>query len=381
MYKNIFANGLDEKTIEQFEMCCEFDFVEAGVLMPDAHLGYVAPIGSVFKTRGVVVPSWVGYDIGCGVVACKFSFSGLVGLVRENSLEIFNEGNLRVPMGKGKFGKHCDVSKEVLDEFKGLIEELDGKECDRGIFKFLKTQALAYLGSLGSGNHFIELGFEEGNLDDVWLIVHSGSRGVGHKVASFYMKKACGDEGEFERSCGIDVDSGLGREYLNVLEFCLEFALLNRLEIVYRVLGVLRDVLGLEDLGFELWTNKNHNHCVFEGEFYVHRKGATSANLNERGVIPANMKDGSFLVRGLGNEDFLNSSSHGAGRKLSRLQAKSLGDLGEFASLMEGVVANVDFERLDESPFAYKDIFEVMELQKGSVEVLKHIKPIINWKG
>jgi tRNA-splicing ligase RtcB len=131
-----------------------------------------------------------------------------------------------------------------------------------------------------------------------------------------------------------------------------------------------------------LWTNKNHNHCIeVEPNVYLHRKGATSSELDELGVIPANMRDGCFLVRGLGNPDFLNSSSHGAGRALSRTEAKKSITLELFQEQMAGIVAPVNNKTIDESPNAYKDIFEVMELQKRSVEVLKHLKPIINWKG
>ncbi len=379
-----FSIDLDESTKKQFDDCCSFDFVKSASLMPDAHNGYVAPIGSVFRTRGVVVPAWVGYDIGCGMIACKFKYPGIVDLVRSNSSLIFDKVNSIIPMGKGKIGSHGDVSSFISRGFGvSLLKFTKRDEFNDSIFKFIKTQAKAHLGSLGSGNHFIEIGCDviNSNPNELWLVIHSGSRGVGHKIATYYMKAASGSDSKFEETHALDVLSTEGKEYLSVLEFGLEFALLNRLEMAYRVQDVLGEVLGVSSLKFEMWVNKNHNHCVAEANYFVHRKGATPAKLNERGVIPANMRDGCFLVKGKGNEKFLQSSSHGAGRKLSRGEARKTVTLEDFEKSMEGIVAPVDESRIDESPFAYKDIYEVMEAQKNSVEVVGHIKPIINWKG
>ncbi len=378
-----FSIDLDENTKKQFDDCCSFDFVKSASLMPDAHSGYVAPIGSVFRTRGVVVPAWVGYDIGCGMIACKFSFPNIVELVRENSSEIFDLVNERIPMGTGKIGTHSDVSSIISRGFGVSLLKFSKRDYNQDIFKFIKTQAKAHLGSLGSGNHFIEISYDSTNenKDELWLVIHSGSRGVGHKIATHYMKSASGTDSEYEDTHALDVTSEEGLEYLSVLEFGLEFALLNRLEMAYRVQDSLRKILDISDLNFEMWVNKNHNHCVPEANYFVHRKGATPAKLNERGVIPANMRDGCFLVKGKGNEKFLQSSSHGAGRKLSRGQARKEVSLKDFEESMQGIVAPVDSDRIDESPFAYKNIYDVMEAQKKSVEIISHLLPIINWKG
>ena len=168
---------------------------------------------------------------------------------------------------------------------------------------------------------------------------------------------------------------------MNILDFGLEFALLNRMEMAYKVRDVLREVLNISNLDFSMWTNKNHNHAIFEGEYLIHRKGATPAKKGERGVIPGNMRDGSFLVEGFGDKDFLESSSHGAGRIYSRVQAKKNISMKEFKDSMEGICGTVTFETLDEAPQAYKNINLVMEVQKSSVKIIKHLKPIINWKG
>jgi len=134
-------------------------------------------------------------------------------------------------------------------------------------------------------------------------------------------------------------------------------------------------------LKYELWINKNHNHAVYEKGYFIHRKGATPAKKGEKGVIPGNMRDGSFLVEGKGNPKFLSSSSHGAGRSISRKKAKEKYSMKEFVESMKGIRGNISERTLDELPMAYKDIFKVMEAQKSSVKVIKHIKPIINWKG
>jgi len=178
----------------------------------------------------------------------------------------------------------------------------------------------------------------------------------------------------------LDVNSKLGKEYLNFLDFGLEYALLNRLEMSYNVIETIEEILG-EKLKTELWVNKNHNHAIKEKSYYIHRKGATPAKKGERGIIPGNMRDGSFLVVGLGNKNFLNSSTHGAGRALSRKEAKEKISMQEFQKSMEGIKGTISLKTLDEAPMAYKDINRIMKAQEKSVKIIKHILPIINWKG
>ncbi|MBI2044099.1 RtcB family protein [Candidatus Pacearchaeota archaeon] len=188
------------------------------------------------------------------------------------------------------------------------------------------------------------------------------------------------DKKDYEKTFPLDVNSEIGKEYLNVLEFGLEYALLNRLEMAYKAIEAIKEVLG-EDIKYELWVNKNHNHAIYEDGYFIHRKGATPAKEGEKGIIPGNMRDGSFLVEGKGNPKFLNSSSHGAGRSMSRKEAKKKYSMKEFEESMKGIKGNITNKTLDELPMAYKDVFKIMESQKDSVKVLKHIKPIINWKG
>lgn len=372
-----FAQDADSETLRQFKECYSKGFVVEAALMPDAHSGYVAPIGAVLVTKDYIVPAWVGFDIGCGLIAVRIKGKNIVKKVKENEDEIYNKVRRLIPMGMGELNKEWDITEKTKESFSKLLKDFEKGPYDKNVYNFLKNTAIKHLGTLGGGNHFIELGY---NKNELWLIIHSGSRGIGHKVAEKYMKKAASSEIDYEKTFPLDTKSELGKEYLNILNFGLEYALLNRLEMSYKIIEILERVLK-EKLKTKLWTNKNHNHAIFEKGRYIHRKGATPAEKNELGIIPANMRDGCYLVKGLGNSDFLNSSSHGAGRIISRKKAKEKFTMEEFKKSMEGIKGTVAKETLDEAPMAYKDINKVMEAQKTSVKIIKHIAPIINWKG
>src|SRR3989344_3790993 len=398
MKKKIYNYGIDvdEKTFEQFKNCYSRDFVVAAALMPDAHLGYAAPIGAVLKTKKFVVPAWVGFDIGCGLIALKINGKNLVEKIKENKEKIYNKIARKIPMGAGNYNEIQEITEKTKKEFKKILEKYEKGKRDKNILNYLKTAAIKHLGTLGGGNHFIEIGNNEKENqrlssfprktrekeNELWLIIHSGSRGVGHTVAKKYMISASGSKNkeDYEKTFPIDSNSEIGKEYLNVLEFGLEYALLNRLEMAYKVIEVLKEILD-KNLKYEIWVNKNHNHAVYENGYFIHRKGATPAKKNERGIIPGNMRDGSFLVVGKGNAKFLNSSSHGAGRSMSRKKAREKYSLKEFSEAMKGIKGNVSAETLDELPMAYKNISEVMKAQEKSVKIIKQIKPLINWKG
>ena len=379
MEKAIFDYSIDadEETLKQFRECYSQDFVVSAALMPDAHRGYAAPIGSVLKTKGVIVPAWVGFDIGCGMIAIQLKNKDILKKIQENKEAIYNKVMRNVPMGVGEYQKEKNITQKTKEEFRKLIEKFEQGPHDKDTLHMLKNTCLKHLGTLGGGNHFIEVGYYK---DEAWLIIHSGSRGIGYKVAKRYMISASKSDTDYERTFPLDVNSELGKEYLNILEFGLEYALLNRLEISYKVIEAIEEVLK-EKLKTELWVNKNHNHAVYERGYYIHRKGATPAKKGERGIIPGNMRDGSFLVTGLGNIKFLNSSTHGAGRALSRKQAKEKISMQEFEKSMQGIRGTISKKTLDEAPMVYKDINQVMKAQEKSVKVIKHILPIINWKG
>lgn len=359
---NLFVEAVCGKALAQFNSAMAEDFAVKGALMPDTHAGYALPIGAVVATKGVVVPAWVGYDIGCGMCAVK------TNLKRDDlegkHQEIFDALYEVIPVGFNKRSKPI-----------GFQTKIKPTEAGKDIYN--KKAGDHQLGTLGGGNHFIEIGYDE--KDCVWVTIHSGSRGVGHGIATHYMKLAGGGkarEGHFPLS----VDSQEGKDYIQDLAFGLEFALANRKTMMGEVGSVLDNVLKRE-VYTSTFINRNHNHAELKDGLWIHRKGATHAEKGMLGVIPGNMRDGCFIVEGKGNPDALCSSSHGAGRVLGRRAAKEQLDFNEFAEEMQGVTALVKAGTLDESPMAYKNIFEVMEQQKDLVKVIAYVKPLINIKG
>ncbi len=381
MEKKIYDYSLkpDKETLSQFKDCYSQKFVLSAALMPDSHLGYVAPIGAVLITKDYIVPAWVGFDIGCGLIAVKITGKDILNKIKKNKDKVYDAVKFAVPMGLGETNKKHEISRESKKKFEQLLEKFKSGSHDKSIYQFIKNVGLRDLGTLGAGNHFISLNEAENqrSSNSIWLVIHCGSRGLGHKVAKKYMIKTSGDENNYETTAPLKADSQIGKEYLNLLDFGLEYALLNRIEISRRIIKVLNNLFK-EDLKSELWVNKNHNHALpLPGNKFIHRKGATPAKKGERGIIPGNMRDGSFLVEGLGNAKFLNSSSHGAGRAMSRKQAKQTISKEEFQRTMKGIKTKLV---IDEAPMAYKNIFEVMEKQKSSVKTIKHLMPIINWQ-
>lgn len=362
----IFAELLEDEALRQFEEAMQQPCVVKGALMPDAHAGYTLPIGAVIATDGFVFPSFVGYDIGCGMCAIPTTFS--VEDVKKNAKAIFDNIYRDIPTGFSHNQKDSSWQGWQFIE-KSLVTE-----------KIFAKNGLKQLGSLGSGNHFIEIG--EGDDGHVWIVIHSGSRGIGHAVATYYMKVASGSDKASEGFFGLDMTNIDGKDYVKDMNFCLEFALQNRREMMSRVLSILaRHCEGGGSVTWDNLINRNHNHAELKDGLWIHRKGATHAEDGMMGVIPGNMRDGCFIVRGKGNPDSLFSSSHGAGRVLGRKQAQRTLSVATFAEQMIGVQAKVGFDTVDESPLAYKNIFDVMEQQKDLVEVVAYIKPIINIKG
>jgi tRNA-splicing ligase RtcB len=414
----VYAELLDPTSQQQFYDVLSQPYVTYGALMPDAHAGYSMPIGGVCSTKDMVVPQFVGFDIGCGMCAYKTEFSKAE--VEAVAKEVHEGITTRVPLGFKKHKHQQSFKYDLpLTEFANHL---------------LQTVGLKQLGTLGGGNHFIEVGY--GSDDQVWIVIHSGSRGFGHKIASHYMYQAYmqGENVEsklekimadfeernkgfkehnpegyaksyekvknkqlvklngktnldnLEGIWGLDVNSALGQAYIMDQAFALNFALENRKQMIMAVHDVLNEALGKEEtINFESehhFINRNHNHAEYNearGE-WIHRKGATHAEEGMYGVIPGNMRDGSFVVKGKGAKGSLFSSSHGAGRVMSRKKAKENVTMEAFEASMQGITGTVDAKTLDESPFAYKDIFEVMRLQDDLVEVVEHIKVLINVK-
>lgn len=360
---HIFAEVLEPEALEQFESAMSQPFAVKGALMPDAHAGYSLPIGAVVATEGMVLPAWVGYDIGCGMCAVPTAFRRAD--VAENAEKIFKSIYRGVPVG------FSHNQKDSMWDYSALPHSA-------ALAAIFGKNGLKQLASLGGGNHFIEIGYDEE--DAIWIIIHSGSRGIGHAVATHYMKLASGDDKAREGHFGFAVDSAEGQNYIDDLAFCLAFALENRHQIIQRVVREMAHYCdGSADWGRLI--NRNHNHAELKDGLWIHRKGATHAEAGMMGVIPGNMRDGSFIVEGKGNSSALWSSSHGAGRVLGRKAAQRSLTMEQFTGAMQGIVAKVDSDTLDESPFAYKDIFEVMRQQSEMVEIKHHIRPLINIKG
>lgn len=361
---NIFAEVLEKEALNQFEAALQLDCVVQGALMPDAHAGYTLPIGAVVACKDMVFPAMVGYDVGCGMCAVPTTFNEQD--IRNNSKQIFDQIYRDIPVG---------FSHNQKDTQWDGGDTIDHTEATEQIFA---KNGLRQLGSLGGGNHFIEVGADATGV--VWFIIHSGSRGIGHAVATHYMRLASGDGRAREGFFGFDVNSQDGKEYIKDLNFCLEFALANRFEMLQRVEKAVQCYCqGYAH--FDETINRNHNHAEMKNGLWIHRKGATHAEKDMLGAIPGNMRDGSFIVCGKGNPDSLYSSSHGAGRVLGRKEAQRVLTMEDFSSTMSNVVARITKDTLDESPFAYKNIFDVMRLQESLVEVIAHVKPIINIKG
>jgi tRNA-splicing ligase RtcB len=364
----IFSENIESLALTQFYSALKLDCVERGALMPDAHLGYSLPIGGVVATRGMIFPSWVGYDIGCGMCAVKTVFAKAA--IQARAQAIFREVERVVPVGLKNHKTDQDQPAD-REHFSKLGQKI-----------YRSRKGARQLGTLGGGNHFIEIGANE--KEEVWLCIHSGSRGVGHGLATEYMRLASGGkvrEGHF----GFREDTELGKLYIQDMNAALAWALQNRLAMLKAVTRAIQKVLEGCEPPEALWReeviNRNHNHAEKRADLWIHRKGATHAEAGMLGVIPGNMRDGFFVVRGKGNPEALYSSSHGAGRVLSRKKAKKSIEMKEFSSSMEGITARIAKTTLDEAPMAYKDIFSVMQEQSSLVDIVDYVKPLINIKG
>jgi len=399
----IYAEVLEDEALKQFNNAMMLNCTIRGALMPDAHTGYTLPIGCVWKTNKKVFPAAVGYDIGCGMSAIKTDIN--ISTLSHEELIIIKEKIIdSIPLGR-------EVHK--LEQILPRTYSYSSKVAKDAFLNLANKQ----LGTLGGGNHFIEIG--EDNDGFLNIVIHSGSRGVGKKIADFYMKMASIEDSdteefvkEFENKntwkdknpigwekakklflekklskinieglYGFDISSSYGKSYIIDLENALQFALDNREKMINTILSILEKTLN-KRIKTSRFINRNHNHAEIKNDgTVIHRKGATHAEVGMMGVIPGNMKDGSFIVKGKGNIDSMCSSSHGAGRVLSRRKAKETLSVTEFHKEMESVVTNHSDETVDESPKAYKNIYEVMDLQKDLVEVIDKVKPIINIKG
>lgn len=343
-------------------------------IMPDCHTGYGMPIGGVLATEGVIIPNAVGVDIGCGMCAVKTSLQSIETSVLKN---IMYEIRKAVPVG---FNHHKEKQDEIL--MPNLENQL--------IVSRQYESALKQIGTLGGGNHFIEI--QKGSDGYIWIMIHSGSRNLGKQVADYYNELAEKLNAKYFSSVPKEWelaffprDSKEYEDYLSEMNYCVDFALANRKLMMNNIAEILYKETGAVGEDF---INIAHNYAKMENHFtcnvMVHRKGATLARKGTIGIIPGSQGTKSYIVRGLGNPDSFESCSHGAGRKMGRNQAcKTLNLEEEIGKLnAQGIIHGIRGQKdLDEASGAYKDISVVMENQKDLVEILVELTPMAVIKG
>ncbi|GAB3469967.1 RtcB family protein [Massilia terrae] len=362
--------------------------------MPDVHLGKGSTIGSVIPTLGAIIPAAVGVDIGCGMMAAKTTLTA-------NDLPD-NLGPLRsaiersVPHGmspktrgfKGRDKGSWDTPPQAVDA--AWLQLKDGFDaiCDKTP-KLRNTNNYKHLGTLGTGNHFIEICLDE--VGFVWFMLHSGSRGVGNAIGSWFIELAKKDMRTHFINLPDDDLAYLPEgtqhydDYVEAVGWAQQFARLNREVMMQNLIAAVRTVITKPFETHVEAVNCHHNYVQKEHHFgkdvLVTRKGAVSAREGELGIIPGSMGAKSYIVRGKGNPESFNSCSHGAGRTMSRNEAKRRFTVADQVKATEGVECRKDADVIDEIPMAYKDIDAVMEAQRDLVEVVHTLKQIVCVKG
>ena len=378
----MWVDKIDKHGWEEVENLAQLPFVFKHIaLMPDAHAGKGMPIGAVLATKDVVIPNAVGVDIGCGMCALKTNIK-----TTELSPEIIRKKIMRgirrqIPIGRNEHKQRQDecFMPQGFDLDKAIIVKR----------KYLS--ALKQIGTLGGGNHFIEL--QKDSENNLWVMLHSGSRKLGSTVGEYYNQIA----ENLNRQWFSKVETSMqmaflpmqcedAKLYWNEMEYCIAFAHANRKLMIERIKEVLIDIF--PDTLFDPMINIAHNYAAkevhFNEEVIVHRKGAVRARLGNIGIIPGSQGTKSYIVEGLGNPDSFHSSSHGAGRALSRTEARNTLSLEDEIEKMnaKGIFHAIRFQNdLDEAPGAYKDIDIVMKNQQDLVRPLVTLSPIAVIKG
>jgi tRNA-splicing ligase RtcB len=378
-----WASLIDEKTLAQAHTTARMPFIHPHLaLMPDAHLGKGATVGSVIPTLGAIIPAAVGVDIGCGMIAVRTQFtkSDLDG---RDLAELREQIERAIPLSAGRY------NNKIVATAAPRIAELEALADKNGFdpAQYAGNWRLQ-LGTLGSGNHFIEVSVDE--LDRVWLFLHSGSRGVGNKIAMKHISVA-------QRLCKqwwIDLpDPDLAylvegtpefTRYIRELRWAQHFALLNRAEMMDRVVRQVSEFLGTP-VDEQERINCHHNFTESEKhdgkQVWVSRKGAIQADAGRPGLIPGSMGTASYVVEGLGDPQSLNSSPHGAGRNFSRSTARKTFTHEQLREAMAGIEFRDTDAFIDEIPQAYKPIDQVMADAASLVSIRHTLRQLVNVKG
>jgi tRNA-splicing ligase RtcB len=382
---------IEEQARQQLLNVATLPFIHRHVaVMPDCHWGMGATVGSVIPTVGAIVPAAVGVDLGCGMVAQQTT---LRAEQLPDALAVIRRAIERaVPVGgpgeRGswkEWGRH-GLPASVASAWQGMKSEYAAITADHP--KIERGLTAEQLGTLGTGNHFIEVCLD--GRDRVWVMLHSGSRGVGNRIGAYFIEKA---KAEMQRR-GVNLadrnlaylseGSALFDDYVRAVRFAQGFAATNRELMLDRVLGVLREHLPPFELGAAA-VNCHHNYVAREHHFgkdvWLTRKGAVSARTGELGIIPGSMGAKSFVVRGKGNRESFTSCSHGAGRRMSRGEAKRRITLEQHVAATAGVECRKDQSVIDESPAAYKSIEAVMAAQSDLVDVVETLRQVVCVKG
>ena len=382
---------IEDVAIKQMQNVAMLPFIHKHVAaMPDCHLGKGATVGSVIPTKGAIIPAAVGVDIGCGMMAWKLTLTA--SQLPDNLAKIRSDIERAVPhgfvstKGRARKGGWEVVPNSVGTRWRALDDRYRAL-IDKHPRISHKTPA-HQLGSLGTGNHFIEICLDES--DAVWVMLHSGSRGPGNVIGQYFIELAKKDM--MRHSVHLpDKDLAYLSEgtehfddYIEALNWAQEYAWENRQAMMDAVLGVLRKHLPRFQIG-DMAVNCHHNYAVQENHFgadvWVTRKGAVRARKGDLGIIPGSMGTGSFIVRGKGNADSFCSCSHGAGRAMSRSEAKRSITLKDHRAATEGIECRKDKAVIDESPAAYKDISTVIAAQQDLIEVVHQLRQVVNVKG
>ncbi|HZK29083.1 MAG TPA: RtcB family protein [Clostridia bacterium] len=355
----VFVDELESTAREQIQTLCEQPFAAGSRIrvMPDVHAGAGCTIGTTMTIDDKVVPNLVGVDIGCGMETIRLTNTSI------DFPKIDRLIQARIPSGFAIRKRPHRYLKEID------LRKLRCREGGRNDKKLRIDRADLSLGTLGGGNHFIEINRDEA--DRLYMVVHSGSRNLGLQVALYYQKRASILHPSLPRDLAY-LDGKWFDDYLHDMKLIQRFAALNRQAMVDEI------VQGME-LEYDLKFTTVHNYI--DPEDMILRKGAISAKKGERVLIPLNMRDGSLICEGLGNDDWNQSAPHGAGRLMSRTEARKTLSLPDFHRLMDGIyTTSVSRDTLDESPRAYKPMEELLGQIGDTVTVLHHLRPVYNFK-
>jgi tRNA-splicing ligase RtcB len=381
---------MDDKAKDQLLNIASMPFIHSHVaVMPDVHWGMGATVGSVIATKGAVIPAAVGVDIGCGMMAVKTTLTA--SDLPDNLKELRSIIEKAVPHGRtnnggpGDWGAWHNVPQHHIDAFTPM--EAKFQEITLKHPGAMGKNVINHLGTLGTGNHFIELCLDEHQ--DVWIMLHSGSRGIGNRFGMYFIELAKQDMRKWMINLP-DADLAYLPEgtqnfddYFEAVSWAQSFAKLNRELMMKNIITAMTKSLVFDVT--DVCVNCHHNYVSRESHFgsnvIVTRKGAVRAREGDLGIIPGSMGAKSYIVRGKGNPESFHSCSHGAGRVLSRTQAHKNISIEDHIRATAGVECRKDAEVIDESPAAYKDIDAVMESQKDLVEIQHTLKQVLCVKG